>query len=574
MMQVLSDALDGPGAVGRLGSLACSLAMSLWLLIACGGFDAHAHGDADHDHGPPAAAAAGSLPRLAVKSEAYELVSVLDGERLTIYLDRFEDNAPVTDAKITVTIDGESAAAEPAAGNTFVVSSKRFGGHGSVELIFDIKAPEVDDLMIGTLMLPNRPATDAASNPMSWPARAWSALRHAGEDHLALVGLMLLVGVALGLLLRRSRPWRVAAVLLLVLPLIERPAHAHEGHDHGSDSKALAAPGDTARRLPSGQLFVPKPMQRILDVRTVVAKPETAAKAVVLVGRVIANPNRSGVVQSIQGGRVIAPEQGLPRLGQPVAKGDVLAMVEHAIPAADRTTISERSGEIEQLIAIAEGRLARLRPLAERSVVPQSQITDAETELEGLKRRRDVIRNTRIAPEVLRAPIDGVVAASRVVAGQVVQAQDLLFQIVDPASLWIEALDYGEIDPATLKEATAVGSKPMTLAFQGWSRALQQQATILHFAIVDPPPSIRVGQPVTVTAKRSDSVTGVIISREAVVRGGNGEMIVWRHVEPEQFEARPVRIEPFDAASVLIAAGVESGDRIVTRGAELINQIR
>ena len=61
----------------------------------------------------------------------------------------------------------------------------------------------------------------------------------------------------------------------------------------------------------------------------------------------------------------------------------MLATVEHAIPAADRTTISERSGEIEQLIAIAEARLARLRPLAERSAVPQSQISDAETELAG-----------------------------------------------------------------------------------------------------------------------------------------------------------------------------------------------
>ena len=38
----------------------------------------------------------------------------------------------------------------------------------------------------------------------------------------------------------------------------------------------------------------------------------------------------------------------------------------------------------------------------------------------------------RVAPEVLRAPIDGVMALSRVVAGQVVQAQDVLFQIVDP----------------------------------------------------------------------------------------------------------------------------------------------
>ena len=353
-------------------------------------------------------------------------------------------------------------------------------------------------------------------------------------------------------------------------------AHAHEGHDHGERSKTLAPSSDTAQRLPGGQLFVPKPMQRILDVRTMLTKPETAAKAVVLVGRVITDPNRSGLVQSIHGGRVIAPEGGLPRLGKTVAKGEVLATIEHAIPAADRTTISERLGEIDQLIAIAEARLARLRPLAERGAVPQSQIIDLETELAGLRKRRDTVLETRIAPEVLRAPIDGVIASARVLAGQVVQAQDLLFQIVDPASLWIEAFDYGDLDPTTLKVATAVAAagKPMDLVFQGFSRALQQQATLLQFSVVDPPLALRVGQPVTVTARSSDEITGIIISRNAVVRGANGETIVWRHVEPERFEARLVRTEPFDAANVLVTAGIAPGDRVVVRGAELINQIR
>jgi len=155
-MQTLHDAVDAPGAVGRLGSLPCSLAISLWLLTSCGIFAAHAHGDADHNHGAPAAATAGSLPRLVTKSEAYELVAILDGERLTIYLDRHDDNAPVSDATIAVTIDGETMTAEPAADNTFAVASRRFGGGGSVELIFDIKAPAGDDLLIGSLMLPNR----------------------------------------------------------------------------------------------------------------------------------------------------------------------------------------------------------------------------------------------------------------------------------------------------------------------------------------------------------------------------------------------------------------------------------
>jgi biotin carboxyl carrier protein len=351
-------------------------------------------------------------------------------------------------------------------------------------------------------------------------------------------------------------------------------ASAHEG-DHG-DSGPSVLTGDTSRRLPEGQVFVPKPMQRILGIRTQVAKSETAPKTAVFLGRIIPNPNRSGLVQSISGGRVIAPDQGLPRLGQAIAKGDLLAFIEPPMASADRTTISERAGELEQMIAVAEAKLRRLRPMAERQVIPQSLVIETEAELEGLYRRRDVVRETRIAPEALRAPIDGVLAMSRVVSGQVVQAQDVLFQIVDPNSLWVEAYDYGDSDPATLKRATAVGpaNVALELGFEGWSRMLQQQATVLQFAITAPPASIRVGQPVTVTAQRRETAHGIIIGRDAVVRGGNGENVVWRHIEAELFEPRPVRTEPFDATHVLIAAGIGVGERIVVRGAELINQIR
>src|SRR5262249_693843 len=154
-------------------------------------------------------------------------------------------------------------------------------------------------------------------------------------------------------------------------------------------------------------------------------------------------------------------------------------------------------GELEQLIAVAETKLKRLRPLAERGAVPQSQVTDAETELEGLYRRRDVVRDVRIAPEVLRAPLDGVVALSRVVSGQVVQAQDLLFQIVDPKALWIEAYDYSNGDPEALRHTTALGAgtDPLELNLQGWNRTLQQQATVVQFAVNDAPETMRIGQP-------------------------------------------------------------------------------
>jgi membrane fusion protein, heavy metal efflux system len=558
------------GARSKAGTV---LVLLCWCLFLTGRVLAHEGHDLVANQGAPAA----SLPRLSASSELYELVGVLDGLRLTIYLDRFEDNVPVTDANIGVTINDKTEVAESSPDGTYTLVSGQFGAGGLFEFIFDIHAPEGDDLLIGKLSL--APVTASGAVPSDpWYVQLLTPLRHGVEDHLMLLSLVLLMGLGLGFGLRRPRalPILMLAAPVLALAWSAGAARGHEGHDLSETVQGVTATSDSARRLPDGKVFMPKRTQRILDIRTLVAKPETLPKSIVLVGRVTTNPNRSGLVQSINGGRVAAPEQGLPRVGQAVSKGDVLALVEPPMAMADRTTISERMGELEQLIAVDEAKLRRLRPMAERQVIAQGLVVEMEAELEGLYRRRELVRDTRVAPEVLRAPLDGVLALSHVVVGQVVQAQDMLFQIVDPKVLWIEAYDYAGVDPAKLAQATAVAgdNAAMKLSFEGWSRTLQQQATVLQFAIVNPPLSIRVGQPVTVTAQQGEITTGIVIDRDAVVRGNNGEMIVWRHDDPELFEARTVRTQPFDATHTLIEAGLDTGERIVNRGAEMINQIR
>ena len=109
---------------------------------------------------------------------------------------------------------------------------------------------------------------------------------------------------------------------------------------------------------------------------------------------------------------------------------------------------------------------------------------------------------------------------------------------------------------------------------QGFSRALQQHALLVDFAIVDPLPNISIGQPVTVVAQSGGEKIGLVVARNAVTRNANGETIVWLHVDAERFEARPVRTQPFDASRFVVAAGLSEGERIVVRAADLINQIR
>ena len=280
------------------------------------------------------------------------------------------------------------------------------------------------------------------------------------------------------------------------------------------------------------------------------AEPQTIRPAVNLIGRVIADPNRSSIVQSIYGGRVVQGETAIPRIGQSVSKGDILVQIEPLLPVADRTTILEKVGEIEQLMSVAENKLRRLRPLAERGAVPQGQVNDLESELEGLRARRETARSSRTGLEVLRASTDGIITAAKVVPGQVIQPQDILFQIADPKSLWVEALAYDDIGPDGPGEATAIGhaGPPIALSFLGASRALRQHASVVHFAIPEPPPGLNIGQPLTVMVQRGTPVTGLIFPRDAVVRSGNGENIVWQHTAPERFEPQAGPHRPLDAA--------------------------
>jgi hypothetical protein len=50
--------------------------------------------------------------------------------------------------------------------------------------------------------------------------------------------------------------------------------------------------------------------------------------------------------------------------------------------------------------------------------------------------------------------------------------------------------------------------------------------------------------------------------------------VVYEHVTAERFEPRSVRIEPLDGERVLIVSGISAGKRIVTQGAELLEQVR
>ena len=396
-----------------------------------------------------------------------------------------------------------------------------------------------------------------------------------------------LLGMLITVLTRGRRSLPAVAVMALVVTLaLGTAAFAHGDEDHGAPAKGTPVQGaalldaaqpssDLAQRLPDGSVFVPKPTQRLLVLRTTMTEQATFHRMVELPGRVIPDPNASGVVQSSVGGRLSPATSGLfPRLGTTVKKGDVLAYVTPPVQAIDVSDMRQRQGELDQQIDVVERRVERYRKLAITGAVAQTQLDDALSELKGLQDRRTALDKARQQPEALVAPVDGVIAQASAVAGQMAAAGGMVFQIVDPTRLWVEALSFDALTPAENATARFADGRTLSLVYQGAGLADRNQAIPVQFAVKGNTTGLRVGQFVTVLAGTDAEQSGLALPRAAVVRSGNGQAIVYEHVAAERFEARQVRVEPLDGTNVLVAEGVGPAKRIVTEGAELLDQVR
>ena len=150
----------------------------------------------------------------------------------------------------------------------------------------------------------------------------------------------------------------------------------------------------------------------------------------------------------------------------------------------------------------------------------------------------------------------------------------MVFQIVDPARLWVEALTFSLLPDAQPATARTGEGRKLMLAFQGAGLTDRSQAIPVHFSIEGEVKGLRVGQLVTVLAPTGEATPGLAIPRTSVLRGANGQTILFEHSTAERFEPRIVRVEPLDADRVLVLDGLAAGKRVVVQGAELLNQIR
>ena len=528
-----------------------------------------------HDHGEaaPAAAAGAASSRISSSSDLFELVGVVERGEMVIYLDRFATNMPVIDARIEVEVGTGKGLAEAQPDGTYHFSNAALNQAGTVPVSFTVSAGPDTDLLAGDLVI-GEASHDDAVHAAARPWWQWTGL--------ALAAALILVAVAVGVKRRRSlkTPGRFAPLLIAACASItwattSLEAQAGEGHDHGE--AAPVATGNGPRRLPDGSVFLPKTSQRQLAVRTVVAEFKSLPKTIELGGVVTMDPNAGGRVQPTIAGRLEAGPRGLPQLGQAVRKGEVLAFVRASANPIERGNQLAQTAELKARLQLAEKRATRLALL--EGTVAQKDQDEAQADVISLRQRLAAVSASVSAGEALTAPVSGVIASAKAVSGQVVDARDVLFEITDPARLQIQASAFDAALAANIASASVVtgvaGSPSVTLTFVGAGTVLQEGAIPLQFKAQGKSAlPLAVNQSVKVVVQTKELVQGVGVPAAALVKTTSNQDMVWVHTGPEAFAPRTVRFMALDGATVSVTDGLKPGDRVVTQGAALLNQVR
>jgi len=356
---------------------------------------------------------------------------------------------------------------------------------------------------------------------------------------------------------------------------------------------------------------VPFTTEQQWAIRMKLAKVEPAvvARQIVVPGRIVPAAGRRAVVAPPVAGLITSG--ALPRVGQPVGRGETLATLQH-IPtaaeaaqvemsriddlrlAAERRRATEVIPETEIRIAHARRELERARQLYEVKAIAQKQLEAAETEVKAAEaahatavaqrdalqgsgsRRSDAAAQTTYS---VTAPIAGTVTRVDKSPGEQVAAGEAILEIVSLETLWVEVPVF-ERDLPRLAASQRAAFTTVSLPGVDLSGRLVNRGAVIDprtrtatllFEIANPERRLPLGLTLDARLDVGERAQALLVPRQAVLEV-EGKRLVYVLRSGEDFERREVVVGDEHGAKVAVVRGLTPGERVVTQGAWQLRQ--
>lgn len=348
---------------------------------------------------------------------------------------------------------------------------------------------------------------------------------------------------------------------------------AHGPNGEHLDQKPKKAEGSLGKQA-DGSVLIPMKHQALLNIKTQFVTESVAKQHIRLDAIVKPHPDGYAKIQSSSDGRLDAPENGIRPSGSKVNAGDVLGLIRY------QDTAYEFASQTSELIAIRNQisqtnrdvtRLKKLGDLASKQALEQ-----LETVLLSLKQQAGALQQGLEKPELLIAPLSGVLINHKVSRGQWVQAGEALFEIISPNQFLIEASTSERHVLQKLTTAHIIEQPSLSLNFIGYSPERVNGLVHLNFELNNhtEDTGLLVNQSVTLQAPINQEKVGIVLPATAVVRNQNNLPQVWIKTSAEHFLPQLIKYENLQPGVVLITQGLGADNRVVVEGASLLNQVR
>lgn len=344
----------------------------------------------------------------------------------------------------------------------------------------------------------------------------------------------------------------------------------------------------------SGTVAFRMEQQWLIKLKLAQAEEATVARQVTTTGRVVpAARNRAIVASPVSG---IIAGGALPRVGQEVTPGQILAVLQQTPSAAesaqmrvenvrleaDRRRLTESRNESQVRLNLAKTEYERAQRLYERKAYSQRQVQIAEADYKAAAANLAAITEqlaalsdpTPAAAYEVKAPIAGTVVKVDKAMGEHLDAGEPVLEIVNLDTVWIEAPIF-EGDLARLrKQIRATFATPAfsgrefhgSLIDAGSVIDEKSRAATAVFEAPNPSRLLRIGMQANLRLDADETVKAVMIPKEAVLEN-EGKKIVYVLISGETFQRREVVLGDEYGGKVAVLSGLQPGQRVVTQGA-------
>jgi RND family efflux transporter MFP subunit len=392
--------------------------------------------------------------------------------------------------------------------------------------------------------------------------------------------------------------WTV--ILLVFIGLSAAALFVWRGTKTAEEEAAAPAAAST------GRVTFLMEQQWLIKLKLAKAEEATRAPQIQSTGRVVPVPSKRAIVAPPVGG--ILQSGTMPRIGQQVAQGQLLAtlvqtptagevaqiqaannqvQIENTRIEAERRRLAQNEIEAAARLEEATHDLGRSQRLYEKKAYSAKALESDElaqkvaaSQLEAIREQIRALqtltfsRATSGSTYEVRAPIAGTIVNVGKASGEQVAPGDAIIEIVALDTVWVEApvfeKDLGRL--ARQGRASFTTAAYPDKEFQGRliniSKVVDEQSRTAKaiFEVANGSEELSIGMQANLRLDAGSEVQVLLIPREAVL-DNEGKKIVYVLLSGEEFERRDVVLGDEYGGQVAILSGIKPGERVVTQGA-------